>query len=273
MFKMTDEMFNDFMSNFDKEDYRDMVVHTLFPGLGMIHDRLSVCGGLRYPVLYQTSIFTIDIVSGLSMQISVYDAITSIYDNIMRPIYFYNTLEFVHRNIDSIKSTLDEIDTSTDYDYIPIREFKVTLDKMNYLYQTYRNGVRHKMRGDYIMYGVQDGEVIAPLTDISLVDAINNIMFTFTDSINMRFDPANGSNGLEIAKEYIKNATTDPFNDKYTTIKGLIIDTLDRYDINECELDDFEGPITFAWTVKGDGDQIHTYDLKIMCRKNTYHCV
>ena len=135
MFKMTDEMFNDFMANFDKEDYRDMMVNTLFPGLGMIHERLSVFGGLRYPVLHQTSIFTIDIVSGLSMQISVYDAITSIYDNIMRPKYFYNTLEFIHHNIDNIKSALDEIDTSTDYDYIPIREFKVTLDKMNYLYQ------------------------------------------------------------------------------------------------------------------------------------------
>ena len=273
MFKMTDEMFNDFMANFDKENYRDMMVNTLFPGLGMIHERLSVFGGLRYPVLHQTSIFTTVIVSGLSMQISVYDAITSIYDNIMRPKYFYNTLEFVHRNINNIKSTLDEIDAPTDYDYIPIREFKVTLDKMNYLYQTYRNGVRHKMRGDYIMYGVQDGKVIAPLTDISLVDAINNIMFTFTDSINMRFDSVNGLNGLEIAKEYIKNATIDPFNDKYTTIKGLIIDTLDRYDINECELDDFKGPITFAWTVKGDDDQIHTYDLKIMCRQNTYHLV
>lgn len=273
MFKMTDEMFNDFMTNFDKEDYRDMMVNTLFPGLGMIHERLIVFGGMRYPILHQTNIFTVDIVSGLATNVSVYDAITSIHDNIMRPKYFYNTLEFVHDNAEIIKSTLDRIDTPTDYDYIPFREFKVTLDKMNYLYQTYRNGIRYKMRGNYIMYGARDGEVIAPLTDISLADAINNIVFTFIDSINMEFDPADNSSGLEIAKQYIKNATTDPFNDRYTTIKGLIIDTINHYHINECELDDFKGPITFAWTVKDDDDQIHTYNLKIMCRQNTYHRV
>lgn len=281
MFKMSDKMINKYMNNLYKCEYRDIMANTIFPGLGHMREYLIYHGGLlhvemnnRKHRLYISSTFRKICKNNKSFTVeecTLYSGFHIIYLNIMRPRLFYHVLEFVHSNIDYMITALDDIESSIkdkDVEFV-IEEFEKSLHQIDKMYVEYTKNIRCRMYGEYTVYGKCDGNLIAPKIDLSFTSAIDHIMKTVIGSLplNEHVFPE------DMADIYLKFATFDPFHDDYKTIKHIIHESYVIGNDIEQDLDEFDGPMTFAWTTEDSDHTVHQYEMKIIYQDESYYCL
>jgi len=281
MFKMTDKMMNKYLSNLDKREYRDIMADTIFPGLSHMREYLGVYGGLLYAEMISQK-HRLHISSTFRQickinktftgeECTLYNGFYIIYLNIMRPRLFYHVLEFVHDNIEYIINALDNIESSDknrDTEFI-IEEFEKSLHRIDKMYTEYTKNIRCRMYGEYTVYGKCDGNLIAPKIDLSFNSAIDHVMKTVIGSLplNEHVFPEN------MADIYLKFATFDSFHDDYKTIKHIIHESYVIGNDIEQDLDEFEGPMTFAWKTEDSDHSVHQYEMKIIYQDESYYCL